>query len=313
MTDDVRGPLIRRSELATPATNDRMFAKAAGSAADLVFLDLEDAVAPAFREEARGKAVRALNEFDWGATVRSVRINAISTRWAYGDIIEIVTGARENLDTIIIPKVTAARDVWWVDTLLGQVEETIGLTRQVRLEVLIEDVAGIAHATEIATSSPRLDALIFGAGDLSVSQGARVDTNFQPRDPYPGDFWHFARLQVLTAARIGGLLAIDAPFPDYKDAAGYEREARWAAALGFSGKWAIHPAQIDIANEVFSPTAEEVARARRNLAAYREAEARGLGATGVDGQLVDAAHVKLAEAVLAEAEEIERRGDRAPR
>ncbi|CAO5192155.1 L-malyl-CoA/beta-methylmalyl-CoA lyase [Frankia sp. AiPs1] len=313
MTDHTPGdaapppPLLRRSELATPATNDRMFPKAAGSAADLVFLDLEDAVAPALREQARGKAVRALNEYDWGTTVRSVRINGIGTRWAYGDIIEIVTGARENLDALIIPKVTAARDVWWVDTLLTQIEQTIGLSRRIRLEVLIEDVAGIAHAEEIATASPRLDALILGAGDLSVSQGARVDTNFAPRDPYPGDFWHYARLKVVTAARIGGLLAIDSPFPDYKDAAGYEREARWSATLGFNGKWAIHPSQIDIANRVYGPTAEEIVRARRNLAAYREAEARGLGATGVDGQLVDAAHVKLAEAVLTQAAEIERR------
>jgi citrate lyase subunit beta/citryl-CoA lyase len=300
MTKNSGKPLLRRSELATPATNDRMFAKAAASNADLVFLDLEDAVAPAFREEARGKAVHALNDHDWGATARAVRVNDIGTKWAYRDIIEIVTGARENLDTIIVPKVTSARDVWWVDVLLTQIESDIGLTKQVRLEVLIEDVAGVAHAEEIATASPRLDALIFGAGDLSVSQRARVDTNFKPRDGYPGDFWHYARMKVLTAARIAGILAIDAPYPDFKDTEGYAEDASNAAALGFDGKWAIHPAQIDIANRVYSPTEEEVARARRNIEAYREAEARGLGATSVDGQLVDAAHVKLAEAVLAQ-------------
>ncbi|MET8648715.1 HpcH/HpaI aldolase/citrate lyase family protein [Nocardia aurea] len=290
----------RRSELATPATNDRMFAKAAASDADLVFLDLEDAVAPALREQARAKAVTALNDQDWGSTARAVRINGIDTRWAYGDIIEIVTGARENLDTIIVPKVTAARDVWWVDVLLTQIEATLGLTEQIRLEVLIEDVAGVANAQAIATASPRLDALIFGAGDLSVSQRARVDTNFKPRVSYPGDFWHYARMQVLTAARVGGLLAIDAPYPDFKDEKGYAEDAEHAAALGFDGKWAIHPAQIAIANEVFSPTEAEIQRARKNLDAYRAAEAQGLGATSVDGQLVDAAHVKLAEAVLAQ-------------
>ena len=300
MTNNSGKPLLRRSELATPATNDRMFAKAAASNADLVFLDLEDAVAPAFREEARGKAVHALNDHDWGATARAVRVNDIGTKWAYRDIIEVVTGARENLDTIIVPKVTSARDVWWVDVLLTQIESDIGLTKQVRLEVLIEDVAGVAYAEEIATASPRLDALIFGAGDLSVSQRARVDTNFKPRDGYPGDFWHYARMKVLTAARIAGILAIDAPYPDFKDTEGYAEDASNAAALGFDGKWAIHPAQIDIANRVYSPTEEEVARARRNIEAYREAEARGLGATSVDGQLVDAAHVKLAEAVLAQ-------------
>ncbi|TCJ94971.1 HpcH/HpaI aldolase/citrate lyase family protein [Nocardia alba] len=290
----------RRSELATPATNDRMFAKAAASDADLVFLDLEDAVAPALREQARAKAVTALNDQDWGSTARAVRINGIDTRWAYADIIELVTGARDNLDTIIVPKVTAARDVWWVDVLLTQIEATIGLTEPIRLEVLIEDVAGVANAQAIATASPRLDALIFGAGDLSVSQRARVDTNFKPRVSYPGDFWHYARMQVLTAARVGGVLAIDAPYPDFKDERGYAEEAEHAAALGFDGKWAIHPAQIAIANEVFAPTQAEIERAQRNLDAYRTAEAQGLGATSVDGQLVDAAHVKLAMAVLAQ-------------
>ncbi|MEU9450512.1 CoA ester lyase [Streptomyces sp. NPDC048277] len=291
-------PPLRRSELATPATNERMFAKAAASDADLVFLDLEDAVAPALREEARGKAVRALNDFDWGTTTRAVRINSIHTEWAYGDIIEVVEGARENLDTLIVPKATAARDVWWVDVLLTQIEERIGLGKRIRLEVLIEDVAGVAHAEEIATASDRLDAVIFGAGDLSVSQGARVDTNFRPREPYPGDFWYYARMRVLTAARIAGIAAIDAPYPDFRDPEGYEQDARAAASLGFNGKWAIHPSQIETANRVFRPTDAEIERARRNLAAYRAAEADGLGATSVDGQLVDAAHVKLAEQVL---------------
>ncbi|GLY38895.1 citrate lyase subunit beta [Amycolatopsis sp. NBRC 101858] len=292
--------LLRRSELATPATSERMFTKAAASGADLVFLDLEDAVAPAMREKARGLAVRALTEHDWGATTRAVRVNGIHTKWAHGDIIEVVTGAREHLDTLIVPKATAARDVWWVDVLLTQLEEDLGLRKRIRLEVLIEDVAGVAHVEEIATASSRLDAVIFGAGDLSVSQGARVDTNFQPREPYPGDFWYYARMQVLTAARIAGILAIDAPYPDFRDPEGYERDASNAASLGFNGKWAIHPSQIEIANRVFRPTDAEVERAQRNLAAYRAAEADGLGATSVDGQLVDAAHVKLAERVLAQ-------------
>ncbi|MEU4657407.1 CoA ester lyase [Streptomyces sp. NPDC023723] len=293
-------PPLRRSELATPATSDRMTKKAAASDADLVFLDLEDAVAPALREEARGKAVRALNEHDWGRTVRAVRINGIHTKWAYGDIVEVVAGARENLDTLIIPKATAGRDVWWVDVLLTQIEENLGLRKRVRLEVLVEDVAGVAHVEEIATASDRLDAVIFGAGDLSVSQGARVDTNFRPRDPYPGDFWYYARMRVLTAARVAGIAAIDAPYPDFGDPDGYAADARAAAALGFDGKWAIHPSQITIANQVFRPTEDEVARARRNIEAYRAAESDGLGATSVDGQLVDAAHVKLAEQVLAQ-------------
>lgn len=299
--------LLRRSELATPASNDRMFAKSAASDADMVFLDLEDACAPAVREEARGKAVQALNDLDWGHTVRSVRINGVQTRWCHGDVIELVTGAGPNLDTLVVPKATQARDIWWVDTLLTQLEEQLGLERQVRLEALIEDAAGLANAEEIATSSDRLDAIIFGAGDLSVSQQARVNTTFMPLEPYPGDFWHYARAKIVTAARAAGVLAIDAPYTAYQDPEGYEEQARQAAALGFDGKWAIHPSQIAIANEVFAPTEGEIARAERNRAAWLEGESRGLGAVAVEGQLVDAAHVKLAERTLAQAAAIEAR------
>ena len=300
--------LLRRSELATPASNDAMFAKAAASGADLVFLDLEDAVAPAQKEASRPKAVAALTGLDWGRTVRAVRVNGLDTIWCHDDIIEVVTGAREHLDTIIVPKARTARDVWWVDVLLTQLEAKLGLTKRIRLEVLIEEVEGLANAEAIAVASPRLDALIFGAGDFSVSQGARVDTNFVPVGEYPGDFWHHARTRILVAARIAGIDAIDAPYPDYQDAAGYERDARRAAMLGYTGKWAIHPSQIAIANDVYAPTPDELARAQRNVEAYRAGEARGLGAVGVDGVLVDAAHVKLAEATLARSARIEAAG-----
>ncbi len=293
---------IRRSELATPATNDFMFEKAVGSGADLVFLDLEDAVPPAHKEAARAKAVAGLTDYDWGRTLRAVRINGLDTPWAHDDVIDVVTGAREALDTIIIPKATSARDVWWVDVLLTQLESKLGLKKQIRLEVLIEEVAGLINAEQIALASARLDALIFGAGDFSVSQGARVDTNFVPVDDYPGDFWHYARNKVLVAARMAGLEAIDAPYPDYRDTEGYERDARRAGAMGYTGKWAIHPTQVSIANDIYSPRPDEIARARRNVDAYQEAERRGFGATGVDGTLIDAAHVKLAETVLARAD-----------
>lgn len=293
---------LRRSELATPASNDWMFEKATKSGADLVFLDLEDAVAPSQKESARDKAVQGLTCCDWGKSARAVRINGLTTQWAHTDIIEIVTGAREAIDTLIIPKVTAARDVWWVDVLLGQLEVKLGLDRQIRLEVLIEDVAGLVNVEEIALASPRLDALIFGSGDFSVSQGARVDTNFVPLGDYPGDFWHYARNKVLVAARVAGLEAIDGPYPNYSDTDGYGREARRAALLGYTGKWAIHPAQVSVANQVYAPSADEVDRAHENIEAYRDGERRGLGAVGVGGTLVDAAHVKLAEAILARAD-----------
>ena len=244
----------RRCELATPASSERMCEKAAGSGADLVFLDLEDACAPVAKEGARAIAVGALTQLDWGDTVRAVRVNGLETPWCHGDIIEVVTGAREALDVLIVPKARTARDVWWVDVLLTQLETKLGMRKRIGLEVLIEESEGLANAVEIARSSPRLEAIIFGAGDLSASQRARVDGNFDPVGDYPGDFWHFARFQVVTAARAAGIDAIDAPYPAYQDPDGYRRSATQASLLGFDGKWAIHPGQIPIAHEVFSPT-----------------------------------------------------------
>jgi citrate lyase subunit beta/citryl-CoA lyase len=188
--------------------------------------------------------------------------------------------------------------VWWVDVLLTQLEGKLGLTKRIALEVLIEDAEGLANAVDIARASPRLEAVIFGAGDLSASQHARVDGNFDPVTAYPGDFWHFARVQVVTAARVAGIDAIDAPYPAYKDLEGYRRAATHGSLLGFDGKWAIHPGQVSIANEVFSPTPEEVDAARRSVEEYRAAEAQGVGAIGSDGRLVDAAHMRLAANTL---------------
>jgi citrate lyase subunit beta/citryl-CoA lyase len=291
-------PRARRSELATPASSEKMCAKAPSSGADLVFLDLEDACAPSMKVEARSIAVAALTGQDWGRTVRAVRINGIDTPWCHGDVVEVVTGARDAVDVLIVPKARTARDVWWVDVLLTQLETSLGLTKRIGLEVLIEEAEGLANAASIARSSDRLEAIIFGAGDLSASLRARVDGNFDPVGEYPGDFWHFARVQVLAAARAAGIDAIDAPYPAYQDADGYRRAATHASLLGYDGKWAIHPSQVAIANEVFSPTAEEVAEARESMAIYRRSEAEGVGAIGREGKLVDAAHMRLAENTL---------------
>ena len=291
-------PRARRSELATPASSEKMCEKSASSGADLVFLDLEDACAPSAKESARGIAVAALTNLDWGRTVRAVRVNGLDTQWCHDDIIEVVTGAGESLDVLIVPKARTARDVWWVDVLLTQLEAKLGLRRPIGLEVLIEEAEGLTNAAEIARSSPRLEAIIFGAGDLSASMHARVDGNFDPVGEYPGDFWHFARVQVLAAARGAGIDAIDAPYPAYQDPDGYRRSATHASLLGFDGKWAIHPSQIGIANEVFAPTADEIAAAHDAIAVYRASEADGVGAIGRDGKLVDAAHMRLAENVL---------------
>jgi len=295
----VREPRARRSELATPASSEKMCAKAPGSGADLVFLDLEDACAPSAKEGARAIAVAALTGQDWGRTIRAVRVNGLDTIWCHDDIIEVVTGARGALDVLIVPKARSARDVWWVDVLVTQLEAKLGLPPgRIALEALIEESEGLANAAAIAKASPRLEALIFGAGDLSASQRARVDGNFDPVSPYPGDFWHYARFQVVTAARAAGIDAIDAPFPAYQDPDGYRRSAVHASLLGFDGKWAIHPSQIAIANEVFAPTPEEVEDARRSIETYRAAEAGGVGAIGHDGKLVDAAHMRLAANTL---------------
>jgi citrate lyase subunit beta/citryl-CoA lyase len=291
-------PRARRSELATPASSEKMCVKSAASGADLVFLDLEDACAPLAKEGARSIAAAALTQQDWGRTVRAVRVNGPDTQWCHDDIIEVVTRARESLDVIIVPKARTARDVWWVDVLLTQLERKLGMTKRIGLEVLIEEAEGLHNALEIARASDRLEAIIFGAGDLSASLKARVDGNFDPLGDYPGDFWHFARVQVLAAARAAGIDAIDAPFPAYQDPEGYRRSATHASLLGFDGKWCIHPGQIPIANLVFSPTAAEVADAREAIEAYRSSEADGVGAIGRDGRLVDAAHMRLAENTL---------------
>ena len=240
----------------------------------------------------------ALTGLDWGRTVRAVRVNGLETPWCHDDIIEVVSGAREALDVLIVPKARSARDVWWVDVLLTQLETKLGLPRPIGLEVLIEEAEGLANAAEIARASDRLEAIIFGAGDLSASLGARVDGNFDPVSEYPGDFWHFARVQVLAAARAAGIDAIDAPYPAYQDPEGYRSAAVHASLLGFDGKWAIHPDQIAIANEVFSPTPGEIEAARVAVETYRRAEPSGVGAIGHDGKLVDAAHMRLAANVL---------------
>ncbi len=291
-------PRARRSELATPASNEKMCAKAAAADADLVFLDLEDACAPVAKVGARATAVEALTRHQWGRTVRAVRVNGIDTPWCHGDVTEVVSGAGEALDVIIVPKARTARDVWWFDVLLTQLEAELGLSKRIGLEVLIEEAEGLSNASSIARASDRLEAIIFGAGDLSASMRSRVDGNFDPLGDYPGDFWHYARLQVLTAARAAGIDAVDAPYPAYRDLDGYRRSATQAALLGFDGKWAIHPDQVAVANEVFSPTPDEVAEARETMEVYRRSEADGVGAIGREGKLVDAAHMRLAENVL---------------
>ena len=284
---------LRRCELSTPGSSERMIEKALGTNADVVFLDLEDAVAPNQKVEARGKVIEALRTLNWGKKTRAFRMNNIETEYAYQDVIEVVERAGEYLDVIIIPKVKAARDVFWVDTLLTQIETRLRLKRRIGLEVLIEEVQALINVEEIARSSSRLEAIIFGPGDFSASQGVRMTTIGGTISTYPGDIWHYARSKIVVAARAAGIDAIDGPYADFRNPEGYREEATRSATMGFAGKWAIHPSQIDMANELYSPTKEEVDRARRLEAAYAKAEAEGLGAVTFDGVMIDAASVRI--------------------
>lgn len=297
---------LRRSELSTPGYSPKMIAKAAASDADLVFLDLEDSVIDSAKVASRQNIIDGLNTLDWGNTTRAVRINPVSTPWCHGDIIDIVTAAGRNLEIIIIPKVLSPRDVWFVDDLLTQLENQLGLeVGGIGLEVLIEETEALSRVEEIAASSPRLEALILGVGDLSASQGIRlghIGGNSEGKYGYPGDVWHFARNRMIVAARANGIDAVDGPFGSIANPDGYEREANWSATLGAVGKWAIHPSQIAIANKVFAPTEEEIVRASAAVKAVREAADAGLGAASLDGMMIDAATARIFEAVLERAE-----------
>lgn len=293
---------LRRAELSTPASNERMMAKAAASNADLVFLDLEDSVSPTEKVEARSKAIHALKTLDWGKKTRAVRVNDLETEYAYQDIISVVEEAGDYFDMLIIPKIKSAKDVWWVDVLLSQIEKRLHRTRRMGIEVLIEEVEAMINIEEIARASSRLEALIFGPADYSASQGmdSRVIEGYV--DDYPGDPWHYARNKIAIAARAAGIDAIDGAFPDFKNLEGYRRECVHARTLGFVGKWAIHPSQIEVANQVFSPSEAEVAYARKLDAAYTEALAQGLGAIAIDGRMIDVAVVRSVRNIIHKAE-----------
>jgi citrate lyase subunit beta / citryl-CoA lyase len=287
----------RRSQLSVPGSNDKMLQKAAASAADHVFCDLEDAVAPSAKVEARSKTCWALNNLDWGKKTRCVRINDVTTEWCHGDLIEVIEKAGNSVDTIMLTKPYTAADVIFVDRMLTQLEKKLRLQRRIGIEVLIEEVQALQNVETISTCSDRVECLVFGMGDYSASQGIDI---FGAQ--YPGDIFHFARFRITMAARAAGIDAVDGPFGDFKDDAGYRAEAQRARSLGMVGKWAIHPAQIAPALEVFSPTADAVANARRVEKAMREAMARGLGAVEIDGMMMDVAVLRLLRNVLDKAD-----------
>src|SRR6476646_3458034 len=294
-------------------------AKAPTLGADLVFLDLEDAVAPDDKEQARANAIQALLGQDWTGCAVSVRINGLDTHWCYRDVVEVVEKTGDMLDTLLVPKVGSPSDVEFVATLLDQIEQRNGWpSGRIGIHILIETAKGMANVEAISRARPdRLEAMVFGVADYAASVRART-TNIGGSNPdyavltdadasgaralHWGDQWHFGISRMVAACRAEGLRPIDGPFGDYNDADGYRAAARRAAALGCEGKWAIHPSQIALANEVFTPSEVEVERARRILEAMEEAAAEGKGAVSLDGKLIDAASIKMAQNLVSKVE-----------
>jgi citrate lyase subunit beta/citryl-CoA lyase len=291
---------LQRSELTVPGSQPALFQKALDSEADYVFLDLEDAVAPADKEEARKHVVAGLLQHDWKARRKTVcvRINGIDTPYMYRDVVDVVEQAGHRLDVVLVPKVGVAADVYLVDALLTQIEAARGIPHRIGLEVLIETALGMVNVEAIAQASRRLEALHFGVADFAASLRARTVSIGGLNPDYPGDQWHAALARMVTACRAYGLRAIDGPYGDFKDPEGYLAAARRAAALGYEGKWAIHPSQIALANEVFTPPPAEVERARRILLALDEAARAGRGAAQLDGRMIDAASARMAQNIV---------------
>ncbi len=293
---------VQRCELAVPGSSPEMFEKALKSGVDFVFLDLEDAVAPDDKLQARKNVIQAINDLDWkgqGITV-SVRINGLDTQYMVRDVVDLVEQAGDKIDTLLIPKAGVYSDIYMVEAMVNQLEMQQGLKNRIGLEALIETALGMANVEDIARngSRGRLEALHFGVADYAASNRART-TNIGGLNPdYPGDQWHFAISRMTVACRAYGLRPIDGPFGDIKDPDGYKLAACRAAALGCEGKWAIHPTQIALANEVFTPPEAEVDKAKRILVALKEAAAQGKGAAALDGRLIDAASERMANNVV---------------
>jgi len=291
---------LQRSELAVPGSSPQMFEKALNSAADYIFLDLEDAVSPMDKVTARQNIIKALKDINWreGGKTISVRINSPDTHYMYRDLIEIVEEVGEKLDTILLPKAGTASDVYMVDCLLTQIETNKKLKNKIGIECLIETALGMSNIKEIAKSSERLEALHFGVADYAASLRARTVVIGGLNPDYPGDQWHHGLSQLVMTCRAYGLRAIDGPFGDFNDPDAYIEAAKRGAAIGIEGKWAIHPSQIELANKVFSPPSSEVTKAKRILEELDKAAKAGKGAAQLDGRMIDAASARMAENIV---------------
>jgi len=301
---------LNRSELAVPGSRPELFEKAAKSAADIIFLDLEDSVAPDEKAQARKNIVQAIEDIDWGAKTLSLRINGLDTPHMYRDIVDVLEQTDERLDLFMIPKVGAAADVYALDMLVTQIETAKGRKKRIGFEMIIETALGMMNVEAIAGASRRNESLHFGAADYAASTGARTTGIGGPHPDYGvltdvvegaarryhwGDMWHYPMSRMIVAARAHGLRPVDGPFGDYSDPDGFEAQAKRAAVLGCEGKWAIHPSQIALANAVYSPSEAELAKARRILEAMEKAQKEGKGAVSLDGRLIDIASIKQAE------------------
>jgi malyl-CoA/(S)-citramalyl-CoA lyase len=310
---------LNRSELAVPGSSPELFEKAAQGAADVIFLDLEDAVAPDQKEQARKNVIQAINDIDWGTKTLSVRINGLDTPYMYRDVVDVLEQAGDRLDLIMIPKVGIAGDVYAVDMLVTQIEQAKGRKKRIGFELIIETALGMANIREIAGASKRNESLHFGVADYAASTRARTTVIGGPNPDYVvltdkaedstrqthwGDMWHYAIARMVVAARAAGLRPVDGPFGDFSDPDGFKAQANRAAVLGCEGKWAIHPSQVALANEVFTPPAKEVDRARRILEAMEQARKEGKGAVSLDGRLIDIASIRQAEQLVAKADMI---------
>ena len=302
-----------RCQLFGPGSRPAIFEKMAKSDADVINLDLEDSVAPSDKDSARQNIIAAISDLDWGNKLLSVRINGLDTPYWYRDVVDLLEQAGERLDQIMIPKVGCASDVYAVDALVTAIETAKGRSKKISFEVIIESAAGIAHVEEIAASSPRLQAMSLGAADFAASMGMQTtgiggtQENYymlQDGAKHWSDPWHWAQAAIVAACRTHGVLPVDGPFGDFSDDEGFRAQARRSATLGMVGKWAIHPKQVAIANEVFTPSEAAVAEAREILAAMEEAKAKGEGATVYKGRLVDIASIKQAEVVVRQSEMI---------
>ena len=316
-------PRLNRSELAVPGSSPQLFEKAAKGKADVVFLDLEDAVAPDAKEQARRNVIQAIGDIDWGSKTLSVRINGLDTHYMYLDVVDLLEQASDRLDMIMIPKVGTAADVYAVDMLVTQVEAAKGRKKRIGFELIIETALGMANVDAIAAASPRNESLHFGVADYAASTRARTVQIGGPNPAYAvltdkaedgtrqthwGDMWHYAVARMVVAARATGLRPVDGPFGDFSDPDGFRAQANRAGVLGCEGKWAIHPSQVDLANEVMGLSEKEVDRARRVLAAMEQARKEGKGAVSLDGRLIDIASIRQAEALVAKADMIAKAG-----